>query len=194
MDFLKEIASSSPVPAGGAAVAYSACLGIGLIYKVTLFEIKRSMDEPLIEKNLATLKREIERLLSDVEKLVKEDPESYRRFAQSRRVGDKADMKQHFSNIIDVSIKVMEKSDMGFVWVDQLRRLVPRQMITHLLVACELLMGAIKGTVHVARDNLQSIKAAKKRENYLKRLNELQETCQKRYRDVVEQLQPVTPP
>jgi len=29
-------------------------------------------------------------------------------------------------------------------------------MVTHLQVACELLMGAINGTVHVARNNLQA--------------------------------------
>jgi len=57
-------------------------------------------------------------------------------------------------------------------------------MITHLRVACELLMGSINGTAHVLRDNLQSIKAPKKRGNYLRRLNELHESCQKRYGDV----------
>ncbi len=194
MDFLKKVASSSSVPAGGAAVAYSTCLAIGLIYKVTLFEINRTGESSHLERNLLTVKKEIERLLRDVENLVKEDPESYMRFAQSRRVGDKAQMKRDFSRIIDVSMEVMEKSDTAFEWINQLRRIVPKRMFTHLLVACELLMGAIKGTVHVATDNLQSIKVTKKRENYLKRLNDLQKKSQERYEDVMVKLQSVTLP
>jgi len=184
MDLLKKITSSSPVPAGGAAVAYSAALAIGLIYKVVVFETNRNLDHPEIEGNLLTVKKEIEKLLRDVEKLVGEDPESYLRFAQSLRADDKPDIKLHFSNILDVSMKVMEKSDTAFDWIHQLYPIVPGQMITHLRVACELLMGAINGTAHVLRDNLQSIKAPKKRGNYLRRLNELHESCQKRYGDV----------
>jgi len=187
MDFLKEIAGSSPVPAGGAAAAYSASLAIGLIYKVIVREIERG-ERPEIGTNLLTMKREIERLLNDVEKLVREDPELYAKFARSLRDGDKKAMKSHFSNVIDVSIKVMEKSDSALIWIDQLRRIVPRQKMTHLLVASELLMGAINGTVHVVRDNLQPIKASKKREAYLRRLNELHEECRKRHKDVMASL------
>lgn len=32
-------------------------------------------------------------------------------------------------------------------------------MVTHLLVASELLMGAINGTVHIVKDNLQTLKS-----------------------------------
>ncbi len=184
MDFLKQVASSSPVPAGGAVGAYGACLGIGLIYKVILLTIKRDKNAPHIEMNLLAFKKEVERLLKDVEKLVGEDPEAYMKFSRSLRVGDKTEMKLHYSNIIDVSIKVMEKSDTALEWIDRLKRVVPIQMITHLLVACELLLGAINGTVHVVKDNIQTVKSSKKRENYLRRLNELQEKCHQRYRDV----------
>jgi len=38
-------------------------------------------------------------------------------------------------------------------------------MLPHLQVACELLMGAINGTVHVVRDNLQDIKIPPKKQN-----------------------------
>jgi hypothetical protein len=43
-----------------------------------------------------------------------------------------AEQKTLFSNIVDTSLKVLEKSDAGLVWLDQVRR----------VVACELLMGA----------------------------------------------------
>jgi len=188
MDFLKDVASSSPVPAGGAAAAYTSSLAIGLIYKVILFELKRK-NKPEIEGNLLTLRREIERLLKDVEKLVREDSEIYTSFAQSRRAGDKTEIKRHFSNVMDVSMKVMEKSDSALAWVDQLRRVVPKQMNTHLLVASELLMGAINGTVHVLRDNIQAIKVSKKRETYLERVNEVHKASLKRYEDLMKKMQ-----
>jgi formiminotetrahydrofolate cyclodeaminase len=188
MDFLKEVSGSSPLPAGGAAVAYTTCLAIGLIYKVVLFEIRRSGNKPDIERNLLTVKRELERLSKDTEKLVKEDPESYMEFARSRRSGDKAEKKQRFTDLLEVSMKVMEKSDSAFFWIDQLRRVAPGEMITHLQVASELLMGAANGTVHVVRADLQSIKVSRKRENYLKRLYELHEESKNRYTHVIENL------
>ena len=75
MDFIKEITSAEPVPAGGAAAAYSTNLALALIYKVLVVEMKRRIDQPDIQSNLSTLHREIERLLKDVERLVKQDSE-----------------------------------------------------------------------------------------------------------------------
>ena len=55
-------------------------------------------------------------------------------------------------------------------------------------MACELLMGAINGTVHVVRDNPQAIKIPKKKENYLTRLKELHDDCKKNYSEVIERI------
>jgi formiminotetrahydrofolate cyclodeaminase len=55
-------------------------------------------------------------------------------------------------------------------------------------VACELLMGAINGTVHVVIDNLQAIEVSKKKENYLTRLKELHGDCKKNYSEVIERI------
>ena len=188
MDFLKQIAGASPLPAGGAAAASASGLAIGLINKIILLEIHRQADSPEIEKNLLTAKKELERLLKDVEKLIGEDAEKYKRFDQSRRAGDQTQMKHDFNRIIEVSMKVLEKSDSAFEWIKQLHAIVPKQMTTHLLVACELIMGSIRGTEHVAKDNLQSIKEAKKRNNYLTRVNDLQKVYQKKYFETIEQL------
>ena len=55
-------------------------------------------------------------------------------------------------------------------------------------VAGDLIMGAINGTVHVARDNLNTIKTTQKRDNYLKRLQELHHDYQKQYQALLETL------
>jgi hypothetical protein len=116
-----------------------------------LFEAERNYHNPEMSQNLLGVKKEIERLLRDAERLVDEDSETYLKFAESRRTGARAQMKQHFNEIIEVSMKIMEKSDAGFRWIVQLQKIIPQQMATHLLIAGELLMGAINGTVHSKR-------------------------------------------
>lgn len=188
MEIIHRIASHAPVPAGGAAVANSFCLAVALVYKVVLFETERNLHNPDIGGNLLNVRKEIERLLRDAEKLVEEDSEAYLNFARSRRNGDTLQMQRHFDNIIEVSMKILEKSEAAFEWIRQLHQIIPQHMATHLLVASELLMGAINGTVHVARDNLRSIRVPEKRENYLKRLNELHKTYRRRYHRIMEKI------
>ena len=188
MDFISRVASFSPVPAGGAAVANCFCLAMALIYKVVLFEAERNYHNPEMSQNLLGAKKELERLLRDAERLVDEDSETYLKFAESRRAGDKAQMKQHFNEIIEVSMKIMEKSDTGFRWIEQLHKIIPPQMATHLLIAGELLMGAINGTVHIVKANLQVLKSPEKRENYAKRLYHLHLEYKNRHQIIIEEL------
>jgi formiminotetrahydrofolate cyclodeaminase len=188
MDFISRVASYSPVPAGGAAVANCFCLAIALIYKVVLFETERNYHNPEMSQNLLGVKKEIERLLRDAERLVDEDSETYIKFAESRRTGNKAQMKQHFNEILEVSMKIMEKSDAGFRWIEQLHKIIPQQMATHLLIAGELLMGAINGTVHIVNANLRVLKSPEKRENYSKRLYHLHLEYKNRHQIIIEDL------
>jgi hypothetical protein len=50
---------------------------------------------------------------------------------------------------------VVEKSNAALEWANQLNLLVPDQMRTHLYVACELLMGAINGSIQIAKSNIR---------------------------------------
>jgi formiminotetrahydrofolate cyclodeaminase len=193
LDFLKKLANSSPVPAGGAAAAYTFSLGVGLIYKTLLTQMKKS-DDPEMETNFMGARKELERLLSVSERLVKADSESYTNFARSLREGNKAEITQNFSRIIDTSMEIMEKSEAAFEWIRQLHQFVPPQMFTHLLVASELLMGAVNATVHVVRANLESVTNEKKKKNYFKKLNELHQTYQQKHRSLMENINPSVPP
>ena len=188
MDFISKVASFSPVPAGGAAVANSFCLAVALIYKVVLFEAERNYHNPEMSQKLSGVKKEIERLLRDAERLVEEDSETYMNFAESRRTGNKAQMKQYFNEIVEVSMKVMEKSEAAFRWIVQLHQIIPQQMVTHLLVANELLMGVINGSVHIVKDNLRVLKSPEKRKNYLNRLDQLHQEYQNRHQKILEDL------
>ena len=186
MDFVDRIASYSPVPAGGAAVANCFCLAIALVYKVVIFESERKLQVNSAESALTTLKKELERLLRDAEKLVEEDSEAYLNFRRSRRQGDSVRMRQHFNDIIDVSMKVLEKSDDAFKWIEQLHQVAPQQMNIHLLVASELLMGAVNGTVHIVRENLDSVKVLDNTDSYLSKIGSFHESYKQRYREIID--------
>ncbi len=188
MNFLDEIIGSEPVPAGGAAAAYGTCLAVGLIYKVINIEIKRSITQKSGQDNLFMIKKDIDRLFLDIKKLVAEDPERYLHFVGSRRSDDTSQIKIDFQKIVDVSMRVMEKSDYAFFWITQLMPLVSEQLRTHLQVACELLMGSINATAHVARHNIQTIRSSPKKENYLRRIDELLEDYNSRYRKIITRL------
>jgi len=188
MDFLRKIADASPLPAGGAAVAYTLGLAIGLLNKIILLEIHRQADQPELEKNLMAAKRELERLLQDVELLVEQDAETFERFRHSRQTGNPVKIRQGLNGIIEVSMKVMQKSDTAFEWIRQLYPIVPNWMLPHLQVASELIMGSINGSAHVVRANIQGLKSSKKKNNYLKRLAGLQADYQQKYSDIMEKL------
>jgi formiminotetrahydrofolate cyclodeaminase len=188
MDFIKQFESASLVPAGGAAAAYSFCLGVAMIYKVSLIEDHRAGDRPGMEKKLSLLKKEIERLLRDAEKLVTEDAEAYLLFRQARRENDSQAMKLAFSRAMDVSLKVIEKSFSAFEWIRQLQLIIPKTLFTHLRVASELVMGSVNATVHVVRDNILEIRSESKRESYLSQIRMLQEKCKRNHFEIIDKL------
>lgn len=66
MDFLDEVAKLNPVPAGGAAAAYTAALGTALVYKVLVFELNRKELDPGPQATLRVAQKEIERLFLDL--------------------------------------------------------------------------------------------------------------------------------
>ncbi len=188
MDFIRQFESASLVPAGGAAAAYSFCLGVALIYKVSLIENKKTGDRPDLEKNLPVLKQEIEKLLRDAEKLVTEDAEAYLQFRKSRRDNDPQIMKQAFNRAMDVSLKVIEKSFSAFEWIRQLQLIVPKALFTHLRVASELIMGSVNATVHVVKDNILGMRSEARRENYLSEIRMLHEKCKRNHFEIIDKL------
>ena len=190
MDFLRKIAGAEPLPAGGAAAAYTLGLAVGLLNKVVLLEIYRHADSPDVEKNLLLIKKGLEKLLKDIEILTQEDAETFKRFDQSRRANITSRLEVDFTAAIDVSMSLLRKSDETFDWIRHLHPLTLRQMIPHLLVASELVMGAINATSHVVRDNIHSTGVSVNHETDLQRLNALQEGYHDKYLGLIQQLTP----
>jgi hypothetical protein len=79
----------------------------------------------------------------------------------------------------------LDKSEAAFEWIRQLRNVAARKMMTQLLVAGELLMGRVNGTVQVAKDNIRSIRVPENRADYRKRLIDVQKDYRKRYQEIM---------
>jgi formiminotetrahydrofolate cyclodeaminase len=173
VDFLNEIATLQPLPAGGAACAYTANLGMALLYKVLLLEINREELPPGRQANLRYAQKEIERLYLDLKKLIKEDPECYVSFSAGVRSQDPRAGKAAFLNVVTCSIQVIEKAYSGLDWVRNLARASSPRLAPNLLVAAELLAAALLGTAHVVRENIGRIRSVEKRRGYLDTIERL---------------------
>lgn len=172
------------MPAGGAALAYTLGLAIGLLHKVVLLEIARTDREPGMETNLRVTKREIDRLLHAAERLVAEDVTAWQNYAEARETGDIASKKTGFSQILDVSMAVLEKSDAGLEWIRQLAPIVHTPLRTHLLVTGELLLGVVNGTAHLIAANIQPLRDPEKRKRYHRRTETIREAFTRRYLEI----------
>jgi formiminotetrahydrofolate cyclodeaminase len=189
MDFVNEITTLDPVPAGGAAAAYTAGLGMALIYKVILFELNRKNLDPNTHGTLVMAQKEVERLSHDLKNLLREDSQHYLDFARQRRLGDDSEGKSAFLNVLTCSLKVMEKADLGLDWVKNLSKLANPKLLPHLRVAAELLAAGMAGTSHVVRSNVRPMKSNEKRTRYLENVEDLLEHGMARKKQIIEELE-----
>jgi len=87
--FLEALARPEPVPGGGAAAAHGACVGLALLEKIVLVELRRS--DISSESRWQDLLEEVRRSSSTLLQLRDEDGEAYVRFAQARTFGKGAE-------------------------------------------------------------------------------------------------------
>jgi len=186
MDFLDEMATLAPVPAGGAAAAYTSALGIALIYKVLLHELNRKELDPGPQATLRVARKEIERLYLDLKKQVKEDPQCYVKFSHETEGGDRPESKSAFLDIVTCSMHVMEKSYEGLEWVRQLSKISSVKLLPHMKVAAELLAAGSAATAHVVRENLKPMKSSLEQQSYLDNLESLYSDSMEKKNEVLQ--------
>ncbi len=175
-DIADEIAALNALPAGGVASAYTALMGIGLIYKVLLFELNRNELNTVSQANYREAQREIERLFFALRKIIREEPQCYVNFRGSHSSGDRAEGKSAFLDVLTCSMSVMEKTMEGLEWVAKLGKVTTPLLKTNLRVAAELLGAAHLGTAHIIRQNIQPIKSDEKRQSYISNLESVLRT------------------
>ena len=170
--FLEALARPEPVPGGGAAAAHGACVGLALLEKIVLVELRRS-DIPS-ETRWQNLLEEVRRSSSTLLQLRDEDGEAYVRFAQARTFGKSAEeILEPLKQAIECPIKIMEEAHKGLSLAARAGKHCKGHLLSDLLVVCELLRAAIHGTYRIAQANLRVMDTSSLRDAYQTRLNQV---------------------
>jgi formiminotetrahydrofolate cyclodeaminase len=186
LEFIRKLATDSPLPAGGAAAAYTIGMAVGLLEKVVLLQILHHADKPDIERDLLTARKAIQQLRQEIEALVERDPNVYSRLADHLAANDSTAADRGFSELIDVGMALIGMSAGAMDWARQLAVLSTGRIKAHLMVACELIVGGINASDHLARVNIGQIADPSRKQRYLGRLEDLMRDCRRLYVQVRE--------
>jgi formiminotetrahydrofolate cyclodeaminase len=170
--FLEVLARPEPVPGGGAAAAHGASVGLALLEKIVLIELRRS--DIASETRWQNLLEEVRRSSSTLLRLRDEDGEAYVRFAQARTFGKSAEeILELLKQAIECPIKIMEEAHKGLSLVARAGKRCKGHLLSDLLVVCELFRAAIQGTYRIAQANLGVMDTSSLRDAYQTRLNQV---------------------
>jgi len=171
--FLEALARPEPVPGGGAAAAHGACVGLALLEKIVLVELRRS-DIPS-ESRWQNLLDEVRKSSATLLRLRDEDGEAYVRFAQAKTFGKSAEeILDPLKQAIECPIKIMEEAYKGLRLVARAAKRCKGHLLSDLLVVCELLRAAINGTHRITQANLGLMPDGSLLNSYVNELNKLQ--------------------
>ena len=181
--FLQALAAPRPIPGGGAAAAHGACVGLALLEKIVLVELKR--DQIASEYSWSDLLEEVKGLSRTLLQLRDEDGRAYVRFAKAKTFG-KSDEEtlEALKGAIESPIKIMEEAKKGLELVARAGKHCKGHLLSDLLVVCELLRAAIDGTHRIAQANLGVLGVPSLRSHYQNELNQIQKEGQDFFRSV----------
>jgi len=190
--FLLALSKPEPSPGGGAAAAYSACLGLALLKKVINLELLR----PEVSEELAAvwddLLEQTEVAEEILERLLHEDSRAYVDFTEARSGGTEDSFSAALENLIDCPFKIMEQSCQGQGLISEAGKLCKRYLLSDLLVAGEFFLAAVQGACHIARTNLYLVPDDPSKEGPYAgtrdKILRLQNCCQDAYDMVQEQI------
>ncbi len=190
--FLLALASPEPSPGGGAAAAYSACLGIALIKKVIHLEMLRPDLSSELKDFWEDLLEQAEVAEQILERLLHDDGRSYVEFARARAAGAEEMMASAIERVIACPIDIMEQSCQGQGLISEAGKHCKRYLLSDLLVAGEFFLAAVQGSYHIARANLCLVPGKSPmgglRSRSRDKIGRLQNCCQDAYDMVQEQL------
>ena len=171
--FLEALARPEPVPGGGAAAAHGACVGLALLEKIVLVELRRS-DIPS-ESRWQNLLEEVRKASTTLLRLRDEDGEAYVRFAQARTFGKGAEeILDLLKQAIESPIAIMKEAKRSLDLVARAGNHCKGHLLSDLLVVCELLRAAINGTHRITQANLGFMPDESLLNSYVKELNKFQ--------------------
>jgi formiminotetrahydrofolate cyclodeaminase len=171
--FIDQLAQARPDPGGGAAAAYSAGVGLALLTKIIRLEKSRPYNDAAQGKFWARQLAETRRLTRIFQHLRQVDVEAYLTMSQALSVSQQgANLQRAVEEATRCPWQVMEQTLAALELVAAAGAHCRRHLLSDLLVATELLGGALQGAYHIASANLALIRAASLRQEWSHRLSQ----------------------
>jgi formiminotetrahydrofolate cyclodeaminase len=187
--FLASLAEPHPNPGGGAASAYAATVALALLEKIVRLESRRH--EAPIESGpgwQALLDR-VTRLADACTRLREEDGAAYLKWAEAKASIEPPEAVQDaLREAICCPIAIAERIQEAFECVIEAGRSAGKHLLSDLLVVCEVLNGAGRGTLHIATANLRLVTDASGRMAYERQTARLQNLGNQSYNRATEEL------
>jgi formiminotetrahydrofolate cyclodeaminase len=181
--FLEALARPEPVPGGGGAAAHGACMGLALLEKIVLVELRRG-DIPS-ESRWQNLLEEVRRSSATLLRLRDEDGEAYVRFAKARTFGkDDEEILAALKQAVESPMAVMKEAKRSLDLVARTGNHCKGHLLSDLLVVCELLRAAINGTHRITQANLCVMQDPSLSSHYQNKLNQVQVESRELFRSV----------
>ncbi|MFZ2087919.1 MAG: cyclodeaminase/cyclohydrolase family protein [Desulfobaccales bacterium] len=171
--FLDQLAQARPDPGGGAAASYSAGVGLALLTKVIRLEKARPYND---ESQVAFWSEQLtaaRRLARLFQHLRQADVGAYLTMAQTLSVRQQgANLQKAVEEATRCPWQIMEQVLVGLHLLAATGERCRSHLLSDLLVATELLGGALQGAHHIAAANLPLMKAAGQRQEWVARLSQ----------------------
>lgn len=187
--FLAELAKPQPDPGGGAAAAYGALVGLALAEKVCLIELRRTVEDKRNAEFWDALRDSIEELSTDLTALRMEDSRVYDRLSRAGRLhAGGQEVAAALIQAVECPKRIAQRSLDALNAAVQAGTRCRRHLTSDVLVACELLVAAIRAACHIARANALLMENADDRSRWLKELDLLREDANQRHASALRQL------
>ena len=181
--FLEALAAPKPIPGGGGAAAHGACVGLALLEKIVLVELKRK--QITADTLWSDLLDELRKSSATLLQLRDEDGKAYMRFAKAKTFGKSdEDILEALKQAVESPMAIMKEAKRSLDLVARAGNHCKGHLLSDLLVVCELLRAAIDGNHRVAQANLGVMGDPSLRSHYQNKLNQVQVESRELFRSV----------
>jgi formiminotetrahydrofolate cyclodeaminase len=170
--FIDQLARARPDPGGGAAAAFSAGVGLALLTKIIRLEKSRPYNEEAVVQFWTEKLAETQRLTRIFQRLRQADVEAYLTMAQALSVQQRgSNLQRAVEEATRSPWQIMAQTLVALDLVGEVGAQCRHHLLSDLLVATELLGGALQASYHIAAANLPLFKTALRQKEWANRLS-----------------------
>jgi formiminotetrahydrofolate cyclodeaminase len=171
--FLDQLARARPDPGGGAAAAYSAGVGLALLTKINRLEKSRPYNEESMVTFWNEKLAETRRLVRIFQRLRQADVEAYLTMAQALSVRQQgSNLQRAVEEATRCPWQIMGQVLVALDLIGEAGAHCRNHLLSDLLVATELLGGALQAAYHIAAANLPLINTTLRQREWVNRLSQ----------------------